>query len=62
MKKNYIEIVYNGEVVCVAPVKECDPLDYIKKEKVATLSDFIGRLLKRIDDLEQDVKVLKGED
>lgn len=64
MAKQYVELKVNGETIVVAPVVESSSLDYAtKKEKAdATFTAIIKGLLKRIDDLEKEVKILKGED
>ena len=71
MNKNYIEIKYNDKVVCVASVKSGSTTDYLNAKKEAEQNlkslikgydDFFVELVKRIDDLEKEVKHLKGED
>lgn len=62
--KKYVEIKVNGKVVGVPEIKECTPLEYIQKKQEAekNLDTLFKWLLIRIDRLENEVKVLKGED
>lgn len=62
--KKYVEIKLNGKVVAVPEVKDCEPLEYIKKEQAAAknLDTLVKWLLIKIDNLEKEVKILKGED
>ena len=64
MNKQFIEISINNEVVVVSEVKECNPLEFIprKKQADANFKVLIDSLLERIAKLENEVKVLKGED
>jgi len=64
MNKHYIEIVYNGEIVIVTPIQECSPQDFIKKQKEANtnFSRLVNGLLEKINNLEKEVKILKGEE
>lgn len=62
--KKYVEIKIEGKVVAVPEIKECAPVEYIKKEQAAkkNLENLIKWLLVKIDNLEKEVKILKGED
>lgn len=67
MPKKYIEIKFEKKTVAVCPIKECEPLEYIELEKEATknflqLYARLKRYDERIDQLEKDIKLLKGED
>lgn len=64
VNKKYVEIKVNGKVVAAPELKECTPLEYIqkKKEADANLENLIKWLLIKVDKLEKEVKVLKGED
>ena len=60
----YVQIVVDGKVVAISQIKECTPLEFIQKSKAAenNLENLIGGLLHRIAKLEEEVKVLKGEE
>ena len=62
--KKYVEIKINNKVVAVPEIKECAPLEYIKKSQAAAknLDNLIKWLLVKIDNLEKEVKILKGDD
>ena len=64
MNKQYIEVVYKGESIAVIHVCECSPQDFIKKQREANanFSRLVNGLLERIDNLEKEVKILKGEE
>lgn len=64
MNKKYIQIEIEKTPVVIAEVKECDPVEFLKKKKAAaeTLERIIGSLLGRIEKLEKEVCILKGED
>ena len=62
--KKYVEIGIEGKTVFVSEVKECSSLEFIQKQKEAkeTLEKVLDSLLTRIENLEKEVRVLKGED
>ena len=62
--KKYVEIKIDGKVVAVPDIKECTPLEYVQKKQEAekNLDNLLKWLLVKIDKLEKEVKVLKGED
>lgn len=67
MDKKYCEIKYDNKVILVIPIKETTTADYlkIKKEAEQNLDELFKKLdsyKNRIDDLEKEVKHLKGED
>ena len=71
LKKQYIEIEYNGKVVFVATVKEGESTDYLNAKKQATKNlaeiirnhtELLSQFQTKINDLEKEIKHLKGED
>lgn len=71
MAKKYIEIKFGEKVVGVCAIKECEPLAFIELEKVAkenakqineNFLNTIKILSDRIESLENEVRILKGED
>lgn len=71
MKKKCIVIYYKGLPIIVADVKELEPVEFIKI-KDESLSNFTallqslalekGQLNSRIEELEHQINVLKGEE
>lgn len=64
MLKKYAEVSIDGRPVVVAEIRECEPLDFVKKKREAAenFQNLIGGLKQRIDNLEKEVRTLKGED
>lgn len=67
MLKKYIEIHQNGVVVSVCEVKECEPLDFLRLKNQAEQNALKQKekenaLIKKINDLEHEIKILKGEE
>lgn len=67
MLKKYIEIKVDGKVVQLCEVKECEPLEFIKKQQEAQanfekLQQDRAAKEREIDNLKHEIKVLKGEE
>lgn len=67
LNKKYVEIKVSNKVVAILEIKECSPVDFIKKQQeaaknLANLEKVITLQKNRISALEKDVKILKGED
>ena len=64
MNKKYIEVYIEDKIIVAAEIKECSPLDFIKKKKEAkeNLLSILDAYLTRIEKLEKEVRILKGEE
>lgn len=64
MKKQYVELKFKGQLIGVCPIKEAEPLDFvkIKKEAEANFAALFDKIENKINNLEKDVKILKGEE
>ena len=67
MLKKYIEIKVDGKVVQLCEVKECEPLEFIKKQQEAQanfekLQQDRAAKEREIENLKHEIKVLKGEE
>lgn len=60
MNKKYVEFKIEDQVVAVCAIKECSPLEFIQKEREAKAN--LEKLVERLNKLEEEIKVLKGED
>lgn len=70
-QKKYVEIRIDNRVIAICPVKECEPLDFVKlqesakKNRAALIFKYnneIAQLKDEIENLKKDIKYLKGED
>ena len=64
MNKKYVEVYIEDKLVIAAEIKETTPLNFIQKKKEATknLADILDAFLTRIERLEKEVIILKGEE
>lgn len=69
--KKYIEVKVDEKVIAICPIKECEPLEFVKlqeeakKNRVALIFNYnnkIAQLESKIKQLENDIKYLKGEE
>lgn len=62
--KKYVEIKIEDKVVAILPICECTPHEFLAKKKEASdnFNLIVNGLIKRVDELEKEVKILKGED
>lgn len=60
MFKKYVEFKIEDQVVAVCAIKECSPLDFIQKKREAEAN--LKVLLDRLNSIEHEIRVLKGEE
>ena len=64
MLKKYVEIKIDKKVVAISPIKECSAAEFIEKQKEAdkNAETLIKWLVVKINELENKVRILEGED
>lgn len=67
LTKKYVEIKIDEKTIAILPIKECSPLEFIKKQKeaeknLAQLQGVITIYKNQIKTLEKEIKILKGEE
>ena len=68
MNKKFIRLVFEKKTIAICPIEECESsIDYLKlqKEAFGNYVQLYKRFIdneKRIEELEKEVKHLKGED